>query len=508
MNYQFDELTKEIAQSITRRAARKKFGVGLAGVTLAGLLALPAISHAATLGPLIELSRPNAVGTCDDQFVTLPGTSLTLNDAVEPFMAVNPVNPKNIVVVWIQGLFQNIIAAVSRDGGRTWQQVPVPFTVCSGGPFLGAGDERVCFAPNGDVYVIAVVGHDLPTRGIAVCKSTDGGFHWSGPVVLQGPSGLVPTDLAVIAPDPADAQRLYAIWDGAYNGQGQGGPAVFTRTTDGGSTWEAPRAIVQPKSQDYIQFSQLLVLPDGTLVDVYELVDIKDSGHGIEQSFNLQVIRSTDHGLTWSNPSQALTLLPLYGGPIGNMLNMDPETGQLVSDANSPSISLDNRTGNIYAVWEDGRFSSFQYNDIAFSMSADGGLTWSAPIRVNQTPLNIPPANRQSFFPVLAVASDGTIGVSHYDFRLNDPSPGLPTDRWLVRCQPSAAHPATDTANWGNEVRLTDNSFNMEACATVLGGFFPGDYFGLATVGNDFVSAFTQVDQDNVTSIFFRRVGK
>src|SRR5205809_5924244 len=34
---------------------------------------------------------------------------------------------------------------------------------------------------------------------------------------------------------------------------------------------------------------------------------------------------------------------------------------------------------------------------IAFSMSTDGGLTWSTPIRVNQTPLNIPPLNRQAF---------------------------------------------------------------------------------------------------------------
>ena len=35
MNNQFDELTKGIAQSVTRRAALKKFGVGLAGMALA-----------------------------------------------------------------------------------------------------------------------------------------------------------------------------------------------------------------------------------------------------------------------------------------------------------------------------------------------------------------------------------------------------------------------------------------------------------------------------------------
>jgi hypothetical protein len=35
MNNQFDELTKAMAQSVTRRGALKKLGVGLAGVTLA-----------------------------------------------------------------------------------------------------------------------------------------------------------------------------------------------------------------------------------------------------------------------------------------------------------------------------------------------------------------------------------------------------------------------------------------------------------------------------------------
>ena len=36
MNSKFDELTKSMAQSVTRRQALKKFGVGLAGLALAG----------------------------------------------------------------------------------------------------------------------------------------------------------------------------------------------------------------------------------------------------------------------------------------------------------------------------------------------------------------------------------------------------------------------------------------------------------------------------------------
>ena len=35
MNNKFDELTKSLAQSVTRRAALKKFGTGLAGMALA-----------------------------------------------------------------------------------------------------------------------------------------------------------------------------------------------------------------------------------------------------------------------------------------------------------------------------------------------------------------------------------------------------------------------------------------------------------------------------------------
>ena len=35
MNHQFDEFTKGMAQSVTRRGALKKFGLGLAGMALA-----------------------------------------------------------------------------------------------------------------------------------------------------------------------------------------------------------------------------------------------------------------------------------------------------------------------------------------------------------------------------------------------------------------------------------------------------------------------------------------
>ena len=45
MNNKFDELTKGMAQSVTRRAALKKLGIGLAGIALA-CFGLPNIGQA------------------------------------------------------------------------------------------------------------------------------------------------------------------------------------------------------------------------------------------------------------------------------------------------------------------------------------------------------------------------------------------------------------------------------------------------------------------------------
>src|SRR5262249_55096449 len=68
-------------------------------------------------------------------------------------------------------------------------------------------------------------------------------------------------------------------------------------------------------------------------------------------------------------------------------------------------------------------------------------------------------------------------------------------------------------ANWGNELPLTDRSFDLEE-ALFLGegdpvpGLFLGDYEGLKAVGNDFVATFCQagVSRNDPKSIFFRRI--
>ena len=57
----------------------------------------------------------------------------------------------------------------------------------------------------------------------------------------------------------------------------------------------------------------------------------------------------------------------------------------------------------------DGGISLTDHDNIAFSMSTDGGRTWSAAIKVNQTPTTEPNYDQQAFTPAVHVADDGTV---------------------------------------------------------------------------------------------------
>jgi hypothetical protein len=472
----------------------KKLSFALAGVAIVGSVALPLCAPAS---PLVELSSPNAVGTCDDGF-RLPGT-MTVNDAGETMLVVNPTNPNNLVAVWIQGPIQNNVAAVTFDGGTTWRQVPLPLTLCSGGPDIATGDPWLSFAPNGDLYCIALAEPSPAAAHTAILKSLDGGLHWSVPVLVDT-SDFSP-DKCTITADPTNARLVYGCWVRGISKKYD--ELAFVRSSDGGTTWEPTRSILQTPPGQFAYNTQVLVLPDGTLVNMFFVQFQKPNQPASSQ--NLQLMRSSDKGRTWSAPIPVTAMQTiLRQDSSGFTLTVDPDNGQLVRDTDNPSFAVDRRTGNLYAVWEDGRFSNFQYNEIAFSMSADGGFTWSAPIRINQTPANISPLNRQSFYPTIAVNPNGTIGVTYYDFRLNTPDPGVPTDCWLVQCHPTPASPATNPGSWGKEARLTSASFDLEALPVVVDGFWFGDYLGLAPMGGGFASTFGAVDSINITSIFFR----
>src|SRR5207247_2594597 len=136
-------------------------------------------------------------------------------------------------------------------------------------------------------------------------------------------------------------------------------------------TWEPARVIYVPGAADLGTIGhQVLVLPDGTLVDLF--TEDKFANEGRRKDSVASVLRSTDKGQTWSLPVRIATI-PTFSVT-------DPDTGALVNNSSSHSpnydVAVDRNNGNLYAVWEDNGFSNGEYSSIAFSMSADGGFTW------------------------------------------------------------------------------------------------------------------------------------
>ena len=81
MSNKFDELTKNMAQSVTRRAALKKFSLGLASLTLAGLGltnkagAAPLGGQCVAMATSFEGSSFIYTGVCVDTSTCQRGTS-------------------------------------------------------------------------------------------------------------------------------------------------------------------------------------------------------------------------------------------------------------------------------------------------------------------------------------------------------------------------------------------------------------------------------------------------
>src|SRR5262249_10474981 len=295
------------------------------------------------------------------------------------------------------------------------------------------------------------------------------------------PAGTDPIDLAndkeAITADPTDptGKTVYVVWDrldhpsdsqniNAFHGLAFREDILFSRTTDRGLTGDggAPadppstyRDLTNCKANESGFGNQIVVEPDGTLVDVF--TRLAGSGNQPAKAGRnvLGVITSKDKGATWSDV--------VTGPAVGAMDVSDPDTGAPVRSGEPIlSVAADPNNGYLYAVWADGGFSGFAHDDIALSMSTDGGLHWSDPIKVNQTPTTIPAGDQQAFTPNVAVNSDGTVAVTYYDFRNNvDPTlPGLATDYWIV----VNSDPVHNPSGW-SEAPLTNTSFNMENAA-------------------------------------------
>jgi len=437
--------------------------------------------------PLVRVSAGSelAVGCNGPQAGTV-----FVNTEVEPSVAINPANPAQIVGAWQQdrwnnGGAQGLTLGASSDGGDTWTVSTATFSVCTGGNAANLGDyERatdpwVAISPNGVVFVLGLsfTGDTLApgsSSAMLVARSTDGGLTWSTPFELIRDGADFFNDKGAITADTGDSNYVYAVWDRLD--QNEDGPTWFARTIDGGVSWEPARSIFDAGPGNQTLGNQILVLPGGAIVNVFNEIDIVNN----TASSSLRAMRSDDHGVTWGDPVTIAELLAIGAA--------DPETNVVIRDGAGLFSAAVDTSGVLYVAWQDSRFTDGARDSIALSRSLDGGATWTDPLQVNSD------ANVPAFTPTINVRSDGVIGISYYDFRNNTSDRNtLPTDYWLAT--------STD-ADTFIEAHLS-GPFDLDF-APDAGGLFLGDYQSLASDGNAFLPFFVQTntDTENPTDVF------
>jgi hypothetical protein len=504
----------------------------VAGFALALATAVGVGAGSFTLGPLVQVSGASPLAGCTADQVAQQSGAVYVNSEVEPWVDVNPTNPSNIVGTWQQDRWSNggsrgLVVGASTNGGASWTSVTnLKTTLCTGGTAANGGgyqratDPWVSFGPTGIVYQLSLSFNDVAPpftafdfdHALLASRSTNGGLTWSDPVVVRRDTApTVFNDKQSITADPTNASYVYAVWDrlvfpgserasvvASFRTSSFSGPTWFARSTDAGLTWEPARQIWDPGHLDQTIGNQIVVLPDGTLVDIF--TEFNNENAKKHRGGFVRVLRSTDKGVTWSGPYDV--------GRLGAIGVTDPETGDPVRTGDIiPDIAVDPASGRLYAAWQDAGVNGGQADGIAFSQSLDGGLTWSAPpIKVNQTPTGIPIGNQQAFTPSVDVSANGTVAVTYYDFRNNTTATPLLTDYFVAHCHPMTVSACTLPASWGSEARLTTQPFDMRQ-APDAGGFFTGDYEGLANVGINFATFFSQPHTGDPASIFFRLAG-
>ncbi len=294
--------------------------------------------------------------------VNANGQNITGDAANECSIAVDPTNHNKMVIGWRQ--FNSVTSnfrqggyGYTTDAGQTWHFPGVlENNVFRSDPVLNADDI-------GRFFYLSLENNPYPTT---MWRSTDGGMTFP----TRAPSDGGDKQWFAIDNNPASTGYgfQYQFWDTATSF----GTREFSRSTDRGLTWMDPINIPQ--------------MPQWGTPDV-DSNGILFFG-GVTQSLTqFWVLRSSNakNGAVTPTFDQVTTVN--MGGVIDYFDTINPEglIGQVFLKCDRSGTATNNNVYLMASVQPTG-FSTG--SDVMFSRSTDGGVTFSAPRRVNDDPVN------------------------------------------------------------------------------------------------------------------------
>jgi hypothetical protein len=277
--------------------------------------------------------------------------------------------------------------------------------------------------------------------------------------------------------------HVYAMWS-IFNGDSV--EVDLSKSTDRGQTFSAPVRITPPNS---VGPATTYIYPSvDTAGTLFASVASFPSSSGATAA-ELWVARSTDDGktFTWFDTGQKSR-----GTPGPDLPNTTFRDGILENFVASPTYP-----GHLYLTYEDWDGTQM---DIKFTQSTNGGMTWSAPVVVNDASNS---ATTDQFQPSVAAGPGGAVAVAFYDRRAacpNDKSV-LPADVGRTNfCIDVLVQGYTDSGAGavavGSNTRLSQYTWDPQQPGQSVDGIgqmacashsdpctvrsFIGDYFGLA----------------------------
>jgi hypothetical protein len=326
-----------------------------------------------------------------------------------------------------------------------------------------------------------------------VNRSSNAGLTWDDPIVaIKKDLNSHFLDKEWLALDPHNGNNLYLTYTDFQDPASQtdcpaGTPGIdpgpdvsleLVSSKDGGATWSQPVQFGRQCGLNLIQNlsgTQVAVGPQGQVYVAYAAIDGKDA--------QIKLRRSDDGGNTF--------------GPdvvVGNSKTVSSlGFGQLQGNFRTtafPSLAVDNSStnsrGTVYLSWTDvrqpvlpdvyatclGFDDGFSFGDIVFSISKDGGATWSDSKAVSPVPADFKGAGRDQFMSGIAVDPKGALAICYSD-RRNDPN------NFLVDHYCSVS---TDQGGHFKDVRETAASWTPNAFTDgILNTEYMGDYDGVST---------------------------
>jgi hypothetical protein len=453
------------------RFMRTAHKAAITATALVTALATSAAFASAGVSPVQRVSPANLVASC-----AAGGANGTLfpNTTTEPFVSVDPHQPRHAIVTWQQDRWTN---GGSHAGGYAWtadgvhyRQGVLPFGQCSGAnDYHRISDLWVSFGPDGVAYSSALQFDENTARGgVGGATSFDGGATWkyAQPIIADNDPNLGDDKNSVTA-DQLHAGVAYQVWDRLdTSNNGFTGPALISVTHDHGKTWSTPATMVDTaKVAPFTQTIGNIIVegPNGTLYDFFNLIKYSDATANTPLSSTYSMETSTDEGATWSTPTPVAT-----DSSVAEVDPNDPAKG-LRAGGGLEAVAVNPVTGKLWATYEGSDFSAGKYDQVELVSSDDHGKTWSAPSLVSKP--GVP-----AFTPVVSVDALGTVSLSYYDLRYQQAgnTTTLPTARFLKVLPFGDPRLATE--------RQLTPAFDW-LLAPDAGGHMLGDYEGMAAAG-------------------------